>query len=47
MVLESSKTVDQKRAANRLKALPPSGVSTEKALSNFKKTYPQGITTKL
>lgn len=41
-----SKTVDQKRAANRLKALPPSGISTEKALSNFKKTYPQGITTK-
>jgi hypothetical protein len=43
---KGSKTVDQKRAANRLKALPPSGISTEKAISNFKKTYPQGITTK-
>jgi len=40
-----SKQLDQKKANNRLKALPPSGISTEKAVSNFTKTYPDGITT--
>ncbi len=43
---KGSKTVDQKRANNRLKALPPSGISTEKAVMNFKKGYPGAITTK-
>lgn len=43
---KGSKELDQKRANNRLKALPPSGISTEKAVSNFKKTYPKAITTK-
>jgi hypothetical protein len=43
---KGSKEVDQNKANNRLKALPPSGISTEKAISNFKKTYPQSITTK-
>lgn len=43
---KGSKVLDQKRANNRLKALPPSGISTEKAVSNFKKVYPKAITTK-
>lgn len=42
---KGSKELDQKRANNRLKALPPSGISTEQALSNFEKAYPKAITT--
>jgi hypothetical protein len=43
---KGSKELDQKRANNRLKSLPRSGISTEKAISNFKKEYPKAITTK-
>jgi hypothetical protein len=43
---KGSKELDQKKANNRLKALPPSGISTEKALSNFKKAFPNATTTK-
>ena len=36
---KGSKDVDQKKASNRLKALPKSGISTETAISNYKKRY--------
>ena len=42
---KGSKQLDQNRANNRLKALPPSGISTEQALSNFTETYPKAVTT--
>jgi hypothetical protein len=41
-----SKMLDQKKAANRNKFLPPSGISTEKAVAAFKKEYPGQVTTK-
>lgn len=43
---KGSKKVDQTKASNRLKYLPKSKISTEQAVSNFKKTYPKGVTTK-
>jgi len=42
---KGSKDLDQKKAENRLKNLPPSGISSKQALQNFKKQYPNGITT--
>jgi hypothetical protein len=42
---KGSKELDQKRANNRLKALPPSGISTKQAMANFKKRFPNGKTT--
>jgi hypothetical protein len=41
-----SKALDQKKAENRQKSLPPSGIATKEAINNFKKQYPKGITTK-
>ena len=43
---KGSKTVDQKKAANRNKFLPPSGISTEKAIAAFKKAYPGQVVSK-
>lgn len=40
-----SKKLDQKKANNRLKYLPVSAISTEKAVQNFKKKYPGQVTT--
>jgi hypothetical protein len=41
-----SKTLDQNKASNRNKFLPPSGISTDQAVQNFKKAYPGKVTTK-
>ena len=43
---KGSKTLDQRKSSNRNKFLPPSGISTEKAVAAFKKAYPGQITTK-
>lgn len=42
---KGSVELDQKKATNRLKNLPPSGISPKQALKNFKSQYPDGITT--
>lgn len=39
-----SKKLDQEKAQNRNKYLPPSGISVEKAMENFKKAYPGQVT---
>ena len=43
---KGSKTLDQKKASNRNKFLPPSGITVEKAMANFKKAYPGQVTSK-
>jgi hypothetical protein len=37
---KGSKELNQEKANNRLKALPKSGISTEQAIANYKKRYP-------